>query len=164
MTVSIFFVWVTDGEVEKKFPNGMFYTFRESYSVNSSLKSLNCTDSTGGWVKSWIEKVVDMHEASEGWGGRWGGECVYMCEHWSKSVMARRRWGPRLSAPLLSSETQSWWKQENLSMQQKPQRGLRDKQEEDEQSCSLAPNSSQQSGPCVHVGACLTPMCTGREC
>lgn len=80
MTVSIFFVWVTDGEVEKKFPNGMFYTFRESYSVNSLLKSLNCTDSTGGWVKSWIEKVVDMHEASGGWGGGWGvGVSVCTC-------------------------------------------------------------------------------------
>lgn len=100
-----------------------------------------------------MSDILDRKGSWHAWGfWRRRGVCVYMCEHWSKSVMARCRWGPRLSATLLSSETQSWWKQENVSMQQKPQRGLRDKQEEDEQSCSLAPNSSQQSGPCVCRG------------
>lgn len=48
-------------------------------------------------------------------------------------------------------------------MQQKPQRGLEDKQVEDEQSCSLAPNISQQSGLCVHGCACLRSPCV-EEC
>lgn len=142
MTVSILSVWVTDGEEKKKkkIPNGMFYKFRESYSVNHLLKSLNCTDSTGGWVISWTKKVVDMHEASGDWEG-----CV--CVHvWALIQVCDG--SMQVGSPAVCNTIEQWdtklvETRKCINATRTPERGLGDKQEEDEQSCSLAPNSSR---------------------